>query len=165
MSFCDLKFVLISSDHPVEIDPVVALCQPASSSHLHAGEILAQVCLRNQSTSFPLPPFFIISSTCWRNPCTVKEYLWKVSTVHPWLVHWVLCACTRDFFPALAALVGLVVQNTNYFCSSPYTVLLHLSPAPSKLGRQSCYVTCVSVTCSMMSLHNYYLQKPPVIRL
>jgi hypothetical protein len=54
------------------------------------------------------------------------------------------------FFPALAAVVGLVVQNTKYFCSSPYTVSLHLSPAPSKLGSQSCYVTCLSYYVSLL---------------
>jgi hypothetical protein len=39
----------------IEINQLVAFCHTASSSHLHAGEILAQICLRNrnQSTSCP----------------------------------------------------------------------------------------------------------------
>ncbi len=54
--------------------------------------------------------------------------------VLPWLVRWAWCAGTRDFCPALAALVG-PVQN---IFSSLYTISIHLSPLPSKLGRQPC---------------------------
>jgi hypothetical protein len=61
--------------------------------------------------------------------------------VFPWLVHWTCLAGTRDFYPALAALVFLV-QN---IFSSPYTFSLHLSPSPNKPGRQSCWVAWLLV--------------------
>jgi hypothetical protein len=61
-----------------------------------------------------------------------------------WLVHWARCASTRDFCPALAALVG-PVQN---ICSSPYTVSRHFSTSPSKLVRQLCRVACLLICVS-----------------
>jgi hypothetical protein len=51
----------------------------------------------------------------------------------------VLRAGTRGFCPALAVLVG-PVQNLFF---SLYTISIHLSPSPSKLGRQSCRVACL----------------------
>ncbi len=57
--------------------------------------------------------------------------------VLPLLLRW--RAGTRDFFPALAALVGPV---QNIFTSS-YIISLHLSPSLCKLGRQSCHVACL----------------------
>jgi hypothetical protein len=61
-----------------------------------------------------------------------------------WLVRWACRASDRDFCPALAALVGSV-QN---IFSPPYTILIHLSPLPRKLGRQLCWLAslllCVS---------------------
>jgi hypothetical protein len=56
-----------------------------------------------------------------------------------WLVPWSCRAGTRDFCPALAALVDPI---WNIF-SSPYTISIRLSPSPSKLGRQSCWVSCL----------------------
>ncbi len=46
------------------------------------------------------------------------------------------CPDTRDFYPALAA---LVIPAQNIF-SIPH-ISLYVSPSPSKLGRQSCRVT------------------------
>jgi hypothetical protein len=45
--------------------------------------------------------------------------------VFPWLVRWAHCAGTRDFCPALAALVRSV---QNIFFPHPYTVSVYLSP-------------------------------------
>ncbi len=66
------------------------------------------------------------------------------STNEPWLICWACRASTRDFCSASAALVGLI-QNI-------YLLTVHyfncLSPSPSKLGRQPCWVAwnlvCVS---------------------
>jgi hypothetical protein len=49
---------------------------------------------------------------------------------------------TRYFCSALAALVG-PVQN---IFSSPCTISILLSPSPSKMGRQPCWVACLSVS-------------------
>jgi len=51
----------------------------------------------------------------------------------PWLVCWAPCAGTRNFYPAMAALVR---PSTNIF-SSPYTFSLYLSPSPSELAGQA----------------------------
>jgi hypothetical protein len=59
-----------------------------------------------------------------------------MKVVLPWLVRWAHRAGTRDFGPALAALVG---PGQNIF-SSPYTISFYLSPSPSKLGRHLCLV-------------------------
>ncbi len=63
-----------------------------------------------------------------------------------WLVHWACRASTsiRDFYFALAALVG-PVQN---IFPSPYIISIPLSPSPSKLGRQPCWVACLIVGVS-----------------
>ncbi len=66
---------------------------------------------------------------------------YSMKGVLPWLVRWVRGAGTRDFSPALAALVG-PVQN---IFLSPYTSLLDLSPSYSQLGRQSCRVVCLLI--------------------
>jgi hypothetical protein len=58
-----------------------------------------------------------------------------------WSVRWACYAGTRDFCSALAALVGLA-QN---IFSSPYIISIPLSPSPSKLGRQPCWVACLSM--------------------
>jgi hypothetical protein len=52
----------------------------------------------------------------------------------PWLVRWARHANTRDF-----VLPWLLKSSYNpqHIFSSPHTILLHLSPWPSKLGRQS----------------------------
>ncbi len=53
---------------------------------------------------------------------------------------WVRCTCravTRDFYSALAALVGPV----QYIFSSLYTISILFSQSPSKLARQPCWVT------------------------
>ncbi len=49
------------------------------------------------------------------------------------------CAGTSDFCSALAALVG-PVQN---IFSLPCTFSIPLSPSPSKLGRQQCWIACL----------------------
>ncbi len=48
-------------------------------------------------------------------------------------------AGNRDLCPALAALVGPV----QIFFSLSYFFSIHLSPSPSKLGRQSSWVACL----------------------
>ncbi len=62
----------------------------------------------------------------------------------PWLVRWACRADILNFCPAFAALVGLLQK----FFSSPCTISIHLSPSPSKLGRQSCWVACLLVGVS-----------------
>jgi hypothetical protein len=64
--------------------------------------------------------------------------------VLPRMVGWLIG--TTDFGPSLAALLGLV---HNIYTFSPYTISLHLSPSPSKLGRQSCRFT-VHGLCSIL---------------
>jgi hypothetical protein len=65
--------------------------------------------------------------------------------VLPWLFRWTCRTDTRDFCPALAALVGpveniyfLIIHYFNFF----------LSPSPSKLGRQPCWIACLFVHVS-----------------
>ncbi len=72
----------------------------------------------------------------------------QIKVVLPCLVHWALRAGTRDFYPALAALIG-PVQN---IFASAYTFSIYVPPSPSNLGRQPCMAAylclCVSVsTC------------------
>jgi hypothetical protein len=67
-----------------------------------------------------------------------------VKGVLPWLVCWACHAGTRYFCSALAALVGPIL---NIF-PSPYTISILLSPPPSKLDRQPCWVACLSVCVS-----------------
>jgi hypothetical protein len=64
-----------------------------------------------------------------------------------WLIRWACRAGTRYLCSALAALVGPV---ENIF-SSPYTISVTLSPSPSKLGRQPCWVACLLVCVSCLS--------------
>jgi len=59
--------------------------------------------------------------------------------------------------------------STKYFL--PHRTQFHFNvPIAQQAGeavvlRHLSLLICVSVTCSMMSLHNYYFQKPPLIRL
>jgi hypothetical protein len=55
----------------------------------------------------------------------------QLKGVLPWLVTWACRTGTRDFCPALAALVG-PVQNIFFI---PYTISISLSTSPSKLGK------------------------------
>jgi hypothetical protein len=66
-----------------------------------------------------------------------------------WLDRCVFREGTRDFCSALAALVS---TEQNIF-SSPNTISIHLSPAPSKLGRQSCWVACLFVCVSEKNIN------------
>ncbi len=56
----------------------------------------------------------------------------------------------RDFCPALASLVD-PVQNV---FSSPLTISMPLSPSPSKLGKQPCWVACLLVYVPASSPHS-----------
>ncbi len=47
-----------------------------------------------------------------------------------WLVLWACRAGTRDFYPALAALVSPL---QNVFFSSPYSISIYVSTSPSNL--------------------------------
>jgi hypothetical protein len=64
--------------------------------------------------------------------------------VLPWLIYWVCRAGIRVFRYALVALVG-PVQNI-FFLTVHSTI--PLSPSPSYLGRQSCWVACLLVCVS-----------------
>jgi hypothetical protein len=64
-----------------------------------------------------------------------------------WLVRWVCRASTRVFVLPLTALVCPVL---NIF-SSQYTNSILLSPPPSKLGKQLCWVACLLVYVSGLS--------------
>jgi hypothetical protein len=55
----------------------------------------------------------------------------QMKGVLPWLVRWACCAGTRNFCPALAALVG-PVQN---IFSSPYAISINLSSSPQQAGQ------------------------------
>jgi hypothetical protein len=59
-----------------------------------------------------------------------------------WLVHWALHAGTRDFYPALTALVS-PVQNS-FFSHRTLFQFIYLS----KLGRQSRRVACLLICVS-----------------
>ncbi len=74
----------------------------------------------------------------------------------PSFIHVACRACTRDFCSALAALVG-PVQN---IFSSPYTISMPLSPSPSKLGRQPCWVACLLVCVCASNSPTANLRKP-----
>ncbi len=54
----------------------------------------------------------------------------QLKGVLPWLVRWVHRASTRNFYPALSALVRPVKK-----LSSLYTISIYVSPSPSNLGR------------------------------
>jgi hypothetical protein len=80
------------------------------------------------------------------------------------------------FMPVQVIFVLPGLQSVQYkiFFSSPYTISIHLSPSPSKLGRQSfrivCLLMCVCGFYSHLSLYpNFYLAFPslcqPVQRL
>ncbi len=68
--------------------------------------------------------------------------------VLPWLVRWACRAGIRDFCSVVATLVGPVQNNF----SSPYTISIHMSPTPSKLDRQPCWVACLLVCVSCDTL-------------
>ncbi len=68
----------------------------------------------------------------------LKEYKWKGSFLG-WFVKLVV-----PVQEILAVLVGPV----QIFFTSLYTFSLHLSPSPSKLGRQSCRVPCLLICVS-----------------
>ncbi len=93
-------------------------------------------------------------------PCWLDCWNWgewgtqrvQMKGVLPWLFRWACAAGTRDFCPALAALIG-PVQN---IFSSPYTISMPLSLSPSKLGRQLCWVACLLVSVSGADRAKYF---------
>jgi hypothetical protein len=72
--------------------------------------------------------------------------------VLPSLVCWARCASTRDFGPALAALVG-PVQNS-FFLAVHYLFHFICPLFPSKLDRQSCRVACLLICFSDCNSYN-----------
>ncbi len=87
---------------------------------------------RQQNTFAPLG-----GPDCWNwGKLWLNEYIWKG------LVRWSRHAGTRDFYPAMAALVGQV-QNILFLTAD--TVSPHLSLSPSNLGRQPCRVACLKL--------------------
>ncbi len=75
-----------------------------------------------------------------------------------WFVELVI-AVQEIFCPAQDALVG-PVQNISF--SHQYTISIHLSPLPSKLGRQSCWVACHLKCVCVILPHPFYgtVQRP-----
>jgi hypothetical protein len=56
-----------------------------------------------------------------------------------WLFRWTRRTGTRDFYPALAALVS--PAQTSFFLTVYY--FNFVSPSPSNLGRKSCTAACL----------------------
>jgi hypothetical protein len=115
--------------------------------------------LESKNPALPLPyfsdtginlPWPIAERLERGGPCWLLKLMWRgtqrvqLIRVIPWLVLWGGRPGTRGFCSALAALVG-PVQN---IVSSPYTILIPLSPLPSKLDRQPCRVACLLVCVS-----------------
>ncbi len=81
-------------------------------------------------------------------PCCLLKLRWmgtqrvQMKGVLSWLFSWA-CFCS-----ALAALVSSV----HSFFSSQYAISISLSPLPSKLGRQPCWVACLLVCVSILYL-------------
>ncbi len=69
----------------------------------------------------------------------------QIKGVLPWLVRWACRANTRDFL----CLGCSSRPSTKYVFSHPYNISVHLCLSPGKLGRQPCWVACLSVTVSV----------------
>ncbi len=83
---------------------------------------------------------WVAPADCWNwGEWVLKEYKWKGSFLS-WLVCWVRCAGTRDFCPALVAVVG-PVQNKFFLSVHSF----------SQLSRQSSWVTCLLISASVCS--------------
>jgi hypothetical protein len=65
----------------------------------------------------------------------------KRKRILTWLVRWARRAGTRDFYPALAALVG-PVQNI-FFPHRALQYFIYVSPSHSNLARQTCRAACL----------------------
>jgi hypothetical protein len=72
----------------------------------------------------------------------------QMQGVLPWLVRWACRAGTRDFYSALAALVGPVQNIFSPPYTIPYTISMPLSQSLRKLDRQPCWVACLLVYVS-----------------
>ncbi len=68
----------------------------------------------------------------------------QIKGILPWLVRWACRAGTRDFWYCLGCSSR---PSTKLVFSSMYTISIPLSPSPSKLGRQPCWVACLSSMC------------------
>ncbi len=82
----------------------------------------------------------------------------KMKSVLPWLVPWALHVGTRDFCPALAALVS---PEQNIF-SSPDTILIHFVPIAQQAGQEVVQgrlsLNVCLCLCSIFAFVLYYLQ-------
>jgi hypothetical protein len=76
----------------------------------------------------------------------------QMKRVLPWLLCWACRAGTRNFFPALAALVS-PVQSIFYL--AVHNISIHLPPSTSKLGRQPRRVACLLVCVSGLDVCSY----------
>jgi hypothetical protein len=68
----------------------------------------------------------------------------QMKGVFPWLVRWAPCAGKKDFCPALVDAVS-PVENMFFLTVQYFSSFV---PLPSKLGRQSCWVTCLLICVS-----------------
>jgi hypothetical protein len=74
--------------------------------------------------------------------------------VLPWLIRWTRHAGTKDFCPALAAVVTIVpVQNIIFLTVHFFTLLVPIS----QLGRQACWVVCLCVSECTSTACNYFV--------
>jgi hypothetical protein len=92
-----------------------------------------------------------VETDCWnRSEWELKEYKWKGSFL-VWIVGLVVPVQEIFVLPCLQ-------ESAQYkVFSSPYTFSVNLSRLPSKLGRQSCWVTrllmCVSVVDTLSTMY------------
>jgi hypothetical protein len=76
----------------------------------------------------------VVPADCWNwGKWGLMEYQWRGPS---WLVRWTRRAGTRDFYPALAALVAAHAGQNSF--PSADTISINMFPSPSNLGRQSC---------------------------
>jgi hypothetical protein len=64
----------------------------------------------------------------------------KVKGVFPWMARWARFAGTRDFCPALVAVVG---PGQNMFFLAVHYLFSFAYIAQQAWGRQSCWVACL----------------------
>ncbi len=86
----------------------------------------------------------VASADCWT---WGKRTHWEhMKGVLPMLVCWALWTGRRDFFSCL----GCSSQSStkNIFFLEAHNFAIHLSPLPSKLGRQSCRTACLLISVS-----------------
>ncbi len=83
----------------------------------------------------------VAPADCWNwGKLGLMEYKWKGS-----FLGWARRNGTRDFYPALAA----IVSSEQYFIFlTGHTMSFYVAPSPSNLVRQSCRVACLLICVS-----------------